>query len=116
MSIARMPVLVAFVLALMAFGSGVVAGSAGIVGVRLPTIVGDGMVGDQVTTLWSGNEAFGAKSSVAWRDASGAEHDSGWPDCLATPGEVTGVRFNGAIVWHDGVGYATIFWIDCSGR
>ncbi len=101
---------------IVAFLAGTVVGSAGFIGVRVPTSVGDGMVGEQVVTLWGGDTAYGATKSVAWRDATGAEHDSGWPECLSTAGAVTGVRFQGAMVWHDTVGMGTILWVDCSGR
>lgn len=101
---------------LVAFVAGAVVGSTGIFGVRVPTLVGDGMVGEQVATLWVGGTAYGATKSVAWRDAGGAEHDSGWPACLSTIGEVSGVRFQGAMVWHGTVGMGTILWVDCSGQ
>jgi hypothetical protein len=110
------PILAVLAVVVVAFVAGAVAGSAGVIGVRVPTSVGDGMVGEQVTTLWVGDTAYGAKSSVAWRDVNGSEHDSGWPGCLSTPGEVKGVRFTGAMVWHDTLGSATILWVDCSGR
>jgi hypothetical protein len=101
---------------LVVFGAGVVAGSAGLIGLRVPTSVGDGMVGEHVATLWAGDTAYGASSSVAWRDATGSEHEDGWPECLSTPGEVKGIRFTGAMVWHDTMAMGTILWVDCSGR
>ena len=112
----HIPILTALAVAVLAFVAGVVAGSAGVIGVRVPTSVGHGMVGEQVATLWVGDTAYGARSSVAWRDAGGSEHESGWPECLSKPGEVTGVRFTGAMVWHDTIGMGTILWVDCSDR
>jgi hypothetical protein len=98
------------------FLAGIAVGSAGIVGVRPATMIGEGRVGDGVVTLWSGGTAYGATSSVAWRDASGAEHEDGWPACLSTIGPVSDLPFTGATVWHDGMGQATILWVDCTGR
>ena len=109
-----MPVIAAIAVAVAGFAAGLVAGSAGLIGVRAPAAVGDGMAGVEVATLWVGDTAYGARSSVAWRDAVGSEHESGWPACLATPGEVTGVRFKGAVVWHDTLGVAEILWVDCA--
>ncbi len=108
------PALVIVAAVCVALAVGVAAGSAGVVGVRVPVSVGDGMVGEQVATLWIGDTAYGAKSSVAWRDASGSYHDSGWPACLSTPGEVKSVHFIGAMVWHGSGGNGTILWVDCS--
>jgi hypothetical protein len=107
---------VAIVAVLAVFSVGVVTGSSGVVGLRVPTSTGDGFVGAQVATLWLGDTAYGAEASVAWRDASGAEHESGWPECLSTPGEVKGLRFQGAVAWHENTGIATILWVDCQGR
>jgi hypothetical protein len=110
------PTIAIIAVVLLAFAAGVGAGSAGVIGVRVPASIGDGMVGEQVATIWSGDTAYGAKSSVAWRDSTGSEHEGGWPECLSTPGEVQGIRFTGAMVWHDTLGTGTILWVDCSGR
>ena len=110
------PVAAVLAIVFVAFVAGSIVGSYGLFGVRVPVSVGDGMVGERVVTLWIGGTAFGARSSVAWRDATGAEHDSGWPPCLSTLGPVAGVRFQGAMVWHDTIGMGTILWVDCSGR
>ncbi len=109
------PVAAALAVALFVFVFGLAVGSTGVAGVRPTTMMGDGYVGEQVATLWSGNNAFGVRSSVAWRDAAGSEHESGWPACL-TPGDAKGVPFTGAVVWNGPVGQATVFWVDCSGR
>jgi hypothetical protein len=103
------------VLIVGAFGAGVVAGSTGLIGVRAPTVIGDGYVGDHVVTFMSGDTSYGVKGSVAWRDAAGSEHADGWPDCLTAGTSVTGIPFVGATVWHGGTGDATILWVDCSG-
>jgi predicted lipoprotein len=109
------PVAVVLAVAVVVFLSGLAVGSTGVAGVRPATLTGDGYVGEHVATLWSGDTAYGLSSSVAWRDAAGSEHEDGWPACLAL-GEVKGVRFTGAVVWHDTGGQATVFWVDCSGR
>lgn len=98
------------------FLAGVAVGSTGIAGVRPATMTGAGRVGDRLVTLWSGGTAYGASSSVAWRDASGAEHEDGWPACLSTLGQVSDITFTGATVWHDGMGRAMVLWVDCTGR
>jgi hypothetical protein len=109
------PVALSLAVAVVAFLSGFAVGSTGVAGVRPATMTGDGYVGQQVATLWSGDTAYGISSSVAWRDAAGSEHEDGWPACL-TLGEVKAVRFTGAVVWHNAGGQATVFWVDCSGR
>ena len=73
---------------------------------------------DHVASLWANGDdatAYGASASVAWRDAQGAEHDRGWPECLS-PGQVAGVHFIGAMVWHGSRASGTILWVDCQGR
>ena len=60
--------------------------------------------------------AYGVTDSVAWRDAQGSEHEDGWPACFATPGEIAGIRFIGAMVWHGDSAAGTILWVDCMGR
>ena len=101
----------------VAFGLGVGAGAAGAIGVRVPTSVGDGMAGEHVATLWAADPsmAYGASGSVAWRDANGSEHEDGWPACLA-PGELKGVHFIGATVWHGTSGFGEIHRVGCSAR
>lgn len=113
MSRGRIRAIVAVMVVVAAFGIGVVAGARGLVGVHPPTLTGDGVVGDRVVSLSAGDETYGAKDSIAWRDSSGAVHSSGWPDCLMTLGEVHGVKFDGAVVWHETVGISTILWVDC---
>jgi len=108
-------VVVVAAVAIAAFGAGVVAGAGGVVGVRPQLLTGDGYAGDHVATLTVGGDSYGARSSVPWRDASGSEHDGGWPECLAM-GSVAGVHFTGAVVWHGDSGQAMILWVDCSGR
>jgi hypothetical protein len=98
------------------FLSGLVVGSTGVAGVRPATMTGDGYVGQQVATLWSGDTAYGVESSVAWRDAVGSEHTHGWPACLTPLSSVTRVRFTGAVVWSGTTGQATVFWVDCHDR
>ncbi len=100
----------------MAFLSGLAVGSAGVAGVRPATMTGDGHVGQQVATLWSGGTAYGIVSSVVWRDAAGSEHTDGRPACLTPLSSAAGVRFTGAVVWSGNTGQATVFWVDCEGR
>ena len=55
------PTIAIIAVVLLAFAAGVGAGSAGVIGVRVPASIGDGMVGEQVATIWSGETAYGAK-------------------------------------------------------
>jgi hypothetical protein len=109
----RIRAIAAVLAVLVAFGIGVVAGAGGLFGVRPPMLTGDGVVGDRVVSLSAGGTTYGAKDSIAWRDSTGAVHSSGWPDCLMTLGEVHGVKFDGAVVWHQAVGISTILLVDC---
>jgi hypothetical protein len=113
------PLVAGLVVAIIVFVSGVGFGAAGAIGVRVPVSVGAGMAGDHVASLWANGDdatAYGARTSVAWRDAQGAEHESGWPACISTPGQVEGIHFIGAMVWHGSSASGTILWVDCQGR
>ncbi|HEY7936332.1 MAG TPA: hypothetical protein VID26_04300 [Candidatus Limnocylindrales bacterium] len=106
----------ALAVAVVVFLSGLALGSTGVAGVRPATLTGDGYVGQQVASFQSGGTFYGFRASVPWRDASGSEHDGGWPACLTPLTTVEGVRFTGAVVWAGAVGQATVLWVDCSGR
>jgi hypothetical protein len=105
--------MVAVVAAVLGFGAGAVLGASGTFGMRVPTSVGDAIVGGRVVTISANGTAYGAKDSVAWRDTSGSFHPDGWPACLSTPGEVKGVRFAGTTVWNADLGADTVLWVDC---
>ena len=49
-----LPTAAVLAVVLVVFLAGIVAGSAGVIGVRVRTSVGDGMAGEQVATLWAG--------------------------------------------------------------
>ena len=68
----------------------------------------DGYVGADVASFQVGDSTYGFRSSVAWTDRAGTEHDHGWPDCLPRLQSVEGVRFGGAIVWHGSSGEALV--------
>ena len=106
-------VLVAILAAGLGFGAGAVVGSSGTFGMRVPTSVGDAVVGDKVVTISANGSSYGAKDSVPWRDSAGSFYLGGWPACLATPGQVKGVRFAGTTVWSGDVGSDTVLWVDC---
>ena len=86
---------------------------------RPPVLVGSGYVGQDVATLFVGNDAYGVRGSVNWTDAHGSFHDHGWPDCLPRLQAVSGIRFTGGTVpVGDGSGVTAVdevFWLDCSG-
>lgn len=108
------PIAAALAIAVAVFLADLAVSASEIAGGGPATMTGQGRVGEGVVTLWSGGTAYGASSSVAWRDASGREHYSGWPECLSTPGQVSDITFTGTTVWHQGTGQATILWVDCS--
>jgi hypothetical protein len=80
---------------------------------HLPIYTGDGYVGANQASFPVGDTTYGFESSVAWTDKTGAEHDSGWPECLPQLHDVKGVRFSGAILWHGDSGIARVVWVDC---
>jgi hypothetical protein len=52
--------------------------------------------------------------SVKWRDASGAWHDAGRPDCLPLgPQAVDRVTFATVDVNVNGVGWRPVVWVSC---
>lgn len=73
----------------------------------------NGQVGADVASFQVGDMTYGFRSSVAWTDRAGTEHDGGWPDCLPRLQSVEEVRFGGAVVWHGNVGEALVLWVDC---
>ncbi len=111
---ARVP-FVALAVAAVVLVAGIALGWRPVVSSGPAAMVGDGYAGDRIATVWVGGTAYGARSSVAWRDSAGAEHRDGWPACLA-PGDVEGLRFTGAFVGDGSASAATVLWVDCSGR
>lgn len=105
----------AIAIAVVAFVSGVGLGASGAAGLRPALMTADGYVGTQTATFSVGDTSYGLRASVPWRDAAGSEHDGGWPICLA-PGQVSAVRFRGAVVWSGDSGQAEVLWVDCLGR
>jgi len=101
----------AAVLAIVSFGAGYAARSAGRVDLVIYT--GNGYVGADQATFQAGETSFGFESSVAWTDRTGTEHTSGWPDCLPKLQAVTGIRFGAAMVWHESIGFEQVLWVDC---
>jgi hypothetical protein len=79
----------------------------------LTTYTASGYVGADVASFQVGDTTYGFRSSVAWTDRAGTEHDGGWPDCLPRLKSVQGVKFGGAVVWHGNVGEALVLWVDC---
>ena len=80
---------------------------------HLPIYTADGYVGADQASFQVGDMWYGFESSVEWTDSTGAEHDGGWPECLPKLQEVRGVRFSGAVLWHDTSGIARVVWVDC---
>jgi hypothetical protein len=80
---------------------------------HLPIYTADGYVGADQASFLVGDMTYGFESSVAWTDSTGAEHEGGWPDCLPKLHEVKGVRFSGAVLWHETSGIARVVWVDC---
>ena len=108
----RWPIGAAVLLAvIVAFGAGFWIG--GERALHLPTYTADGYVGADQASFLVGGVTYGFESSVAWTDSTGAEHESGWPECLPKLQAVHGVRFSGAILWHETSGIARVIWVDC---
>jgi hypothetical protein len=108
----RALIVVAAVLALcLSFALGYAIRDGGHVGLTIYTA--NGQVGADVASFRVGATTYGFRTSVAWTDQTGAEHPDGWPDCLPRLQSVQGVRFGGAVVWHDDTGYAEVLWVDC---
>jgi hypothetical protein len=95
----------------VAFGAGYWTG--GERAMHLPIYTADGYVGADQASFQVGDVTYGFESSVAWTDQAGAEHDSGWPECLPKLQEVKGVRFSAAVLWHETSGIARVVWVDC---
>jgi hypothetical protein len=108
----RALIVVAAVLALgLSFALGYVVRNSQPIGLTVYTA--SGQVGADGASFQVGDTTYGFESSVAWTDAAGAEHESGWPDCLPKLQSVQGVRFGGAVVWHGDQGLAQVLWVDC---
>jgi hypothetical protein len=109
-------VIAALVLAAATFVVGPQLGSTGLIGFHPGLLHGDASTGESVMTVESGGTSYGFRNSVAWTDATGSLHDSGWPDCLPKTSEVKDLAFRGGWVWIGDNGGATVLWVDCEGR
>lgn len=105
------PFLALAAVGVLAFAAGYLVRGAGPVDLTIYT--GDGYVGDSQASFTVGATSYGFGSSVPWRDESGSERFQGWPSCLPMLSTVTGIRFAGAVVMHEGVGQGRVLWVDC---
>jgi hypothetical protein len=84
--------------------------------VQLSIHTADGAVGAEVASFQVGDVTYGFRHSVAWTDAEGSFHDSGWPACL-TAGDAKNVRIGVSTLWvEDRFGWSAVLWVDCRGR
>lgn len=109
----RLPLgaLVALFIVVAAFGAGYRIAAYN--GEHPPVYTADGYVGADQATFRVGDTAYGFRSTVTWTDSAGSFHDGGWPACLPKVQEVTGVRFAGATLWVDQIGFTQVVWVDC---
>jgi hypothetical protein len=87
-------------------------------GSRLTVLTGNAYVGDHEASMKVDGWAYGVTGSVAWMDAGGSFHESGWPACLAPIGSTGRVRFGEVPVAgpdSGGIGLRAVVWIDCRG-
>ena len=95
---------------ILGFGGGYMAAAQN---AHVPVFTADGYVGADQASFVIGDTTYGFRSSVAWRDAAGSEHDSGWPACLPKLQAVQDVRFAGAVLRYGTTGAAEVVWVDC---
>jgi len=68
-------------------------------------------VGDHMASIESGGWFYGLSESVAWIDASGSQHEDGWPRCLGRAGNTVHVRFGAVEV--PSLGFRAVVYVDC---
>jgi len=84
--------------------------------VRQVTLTGDAYVGLKEFSVRVGGWSYGASDTVRWIDNSGSTHDSGWPDCLGTPGTTVHVKFGAIpVTAPTSVSWRQVVWVDCRG-
>jgi hypothetical protein len=69
-------------------------------------------VGEHMASIESDGWFYGLSESVAWIDASGSQHEDGWPECLGTAGKTVNVRFGAVEV--PSLGFRAVVYVDCS--
>jgi len=74
---------------------------------------GSAQVGDRTATITSDGYSYGVTETVAWVDAAGSLHESGWPTCLPSGSTVT-ARFGWTLVTYpDGTSARQVAYVDC---
>lgn len=68
-------------------------------------------VGEHMASIESGGWFYGLSESVAWIDASGSQHEDGWPECLGRAGNTVNVRFGAVDV--PSLGFRAVVYVDC---
>src|SRR5664279_3019231 len=110
--IAAIAALTLFVVGLVGYQAGASKGGAS----HLTVLTGNAYVGDREASLTVDGKSYGVTDSVAWMDASGSLHESGWPACLTPVGSTVRVRFGEVPVAgpdSGGIGLSAVVWIDC---
>jgi hypothetical protein len=80
---------------------------------QVSELSGTAHVGDHVATVEVDGWFYGIQDSVAWLDARGALHDSGWPDCLGSQRDVV-IRFGEVTVDYPGpASQRRVVYVDC---
>ena len=104
----------ALFIAVLAFGSGYLAGDYR--ATHPPILTGDGYVGADQASLQVGDTWYGFSGPVLWTDVTGGIHQGDWPTCLPQLQSVTGIRFAAMKAFADDTGTEEIFWVDCRGH
>ena len=68
-------------------------------------------VGERLASIEADGWSYGISESVAWIDASGTQHEDGWPDCLGSAGNTAPVRFGAVDVTS--LGIRAVVYVDC---
>jgi hypothetical protein len=63
-----------------------------------------------------GATTYGFGSPPDWTDSAGVFHLGDWPECLPPMSSVDDLRIAADWLWVEGVGEATVFWVDCRGH
>ena len=78
-------------------------------------VTGPVQVGDKVATMTVDGTGYGFSESIPWIDASGSQHEGGWPECLGSMQEDPSATFGVASVrYPDGATGDQVVYVDCS--
>ncbi|MDT4985197.1 MAG: hypothetical protein QOF95_2687 [Pseudonocardiales bacterium] len=103
-------IVAAAVIAVLGYGLGTSNGP------HVKALSGDAYVGANQAAVKVDGWTYGIVGSVAWVDSRGASHDSGWPDCLGSPGTTVHIRFGEvSVTGPQDDSWRQVVWVDCRG-